>query len=105
MTPADVPFGQAASVPEHRQRIVAAGSPAHSDRFVKAQSQPVDLTQGVSINPPLQKTTAPDSRKTELITSDDLWVDPIRGDNDHSSVRMIDCGAYPIYSSLVSQWL
>jgi hypothetical protein len=102
LTPAVVHFGQAATVRDHRQHVLAAAYVAHPERFVKGRPHPADLPQAVWINPPAKNTTARDAPGTTIVTSDDLQVDQIPDADDHS-LMMTDGGATLITSPLVSQ--
>ena len=57
LTPAVVHFGQAATVRDHRQRVLVAAYAAHPERFVKGRPQPADLPTAVWINPPAKNAT------------------------------------------------
>jgi len=103
LTPAVVHFGQAATVRDHRQHVLAAAYVAHPERFVKGRPRPADLPQAVWINPPAKKTTGQDAPGTTTVNSDDLQVDHISDADDHSPIMMTDGGATLITSPLVSQ--
>jgi hypothetical protein len=78
LTPEVVHFGQAATVRQHRQHVLATAYRAHPERFVKGRPQPSRLPHAVWINPPPKKMTAQDAPGTTIITSDDLRPDSIR---------------------------
>jgi putative transposase len=103
LTPAVVHVGQAATVRDYRQHVLAAAYVAHPERFVKGRPRAADLPQAVWINPPLKKPTTQDAPGTTIVTSDDLRVDPIYDADDRLPVIMIDRGATLITSPLVSQ--
>jgi len=103
LTPAVVHFGQAATVRDRRQHVLAAAYAAHPERFVKGRPQPADLPTAVWINPPTKKPTAQDAPGTTIVITDDLRVDPIRDALTPSAVLLTDRGATLITSPLVSQ--
>ena len=103
MTPAVVHFGQAATVRDDRQRVLAAAYAAHPERFVKGVPKPADLPRAVWINSPQKKKAAQDAPGTTIVTSVDLQDPPIFRSNDHSAATMIELGATLIPSPLVSQ--
>ena len=78
LTPAVVHHGLAESVREKRKGVLVAAYAAHQDRFVNGLPRPAELPQAVWINPPLEKTAPQDAPGSTIVTSDDLWVDPIR---------------------------
>ncbi len=76
LTPAVVHFGQAATVRDHRQHVLAAAYAAHPERFVNGRPQPADLPTAVWINPPAKKTTLQDASGSTIVDLDDTWVPP-----------------------------
>ncbi len=103
LTPAVVHFGQAATVRDHRQRVLAAAYAAHAERFVKGAPQPADLPQAVWINPPQKKNTAQDAPGSTSSTSVDLQDPLISRLGEHSATPMIALGATLITVPTVSQ--
>ena len=57
LTPAVVHFGQAKTVRDHRQHVLAVAYATHSERFVNGRPQPADLPTAVWINPPAKNAT------------------------------------------------
>jgi putative transposase len=78
LTPAVVHHGLAERVREKRKDVLVAAYAAHQERFVNGLPRPAELPQAVWINPPLEKTAPQDAPGSTIVTSDDLWVDPIR---------------------------
>ena len=103
LTPAVVHLGQAATVRDQRQRVLAAAYAAHPERFVKGTPKPADLPQAVWINPPQKKNPAQDALGTTIVTSVDLQ-DPLNfRSGDHAAATVIDLGATLITWPTVSQ--
>lgn len=103
LTPAVVHFGHAAAIRDQRQQVLAAAYAAHPERFVHGQPQPAALPTAAWINPPAKKPTAQDAPRTTIVTSDDLWVDPILDALAISAMREIDHVATVINSTSVSR--
>ena len=93
LTPAVVHFGQAATVRDHRQHVLAAAYVAHPERFVKGRPHPADLPQAVWINPPAKKSTAQDAPGLTIAASHDLRVDRISDSFDQAGSLIIGTGA------------
>jgi hypothetical protein len=103
LTPAVVHFGQAATVGDHRQHVLAAAYAAHPERFVKGRPHPADLPQAVWINPPAKKSTAQDAPGSTIAVSHDLKVDRIFDSFDRTGSLILGTDATLITAPSVSQ--
>jgi putative transposase len=103
LTPAVVHLGQAATVRDHRQHVLAAAYAAHPERFVKGRPHPADLPQAVWINPPTKKSTAQDAPGLTIDALHNLRVDRISDSFDRTGSLIIGTDATLITPPSVSQ--